>query len=233
MVKIVAAGRGETVAEPSIMQFVISLTGKVSPKVLYLGTLHEDDEDTWRCTGLPYELYGCSVTKVNLWNMSEEEKTYIPDEFERKIFETDILLLSGGHSIPGIAKWTEIGIVDILLDAARKRDLVIAGGSAGALCWFAGSGLNLIPALLVPHYDTDTDYTPSGLFDKWQDTSSCICVDEHAGFVVIDDKATVISSDGHAKCYFMTRNSAPTAIPIEINEVKPLADLGITLRING
>jgi len=268
MVKIVAAGRGETVgmwppearfvicefvlsrilnnnckhfllprnvllAEPTIMQFVIAITGKLSPKVLYLGTLHEDDEDTWKATGLPYELYGCSVTKLNLWNTPEEYKTSIIDVFERKMYETDILLLSGGHSIPGIAKWSSLGLVDILLNAARKRqDLVIAGGSAGALCWFAGTGLNLIPALIIPHYDTGAYYTPSWLLAKWQNTPTCICVDENAGFVVIDDTATVISADGHSKCYVVTRKSAPTAIPMEVNEVKRLAELDIIMPTN-
>jgi hypothetical protein len=212
------------------MQFVIALTGKISPKVLYLGTLHEDDEDTYKVTGFPYELYGCSVTKLNLWHAPEESKSSIIDESERMIYETDILLLSGGHSLPGIAKWTNLGVVDILLNAARKRDdLVIAGGSAGALCWFAGSGLNLIPALIIPHYDTGGYYTPSCLLAKWQNESVCICVDEHAGFVVIDDKATVISADGHAKCYVVTRRSAPTAIPIEINEVRRLVELDILM----
>ena len=138
MVRLVATGRGETIALPSVMQYVISLTGKIETqvKVLYLGTLSEDDEDIWKETALPYQVAGCLVTKINLWNSSEELKSSIIKEVEEQLCDSDILLLSGGRSLPGIRKWKELGIDQLLLDAARQRhDLVLAGGSAGALCW--------------------------------------------------------------------------------------------------
>ena len=81
----------------------------------------------------------------------------------------------------------------------------------------------------MPHYDKGTFLSPKWLLKKYPTVPSCICIDENAGFVVIDDKATVISADGDSKCYVISRKSATTAVPIDIDEVRSLVDLEIIM----
>ena len=73
--------------------------------------------------------------------------------------------------------WRRLGVDEVLLEA-YKRNVVLSGLSAGAICWFrygssdsrkfanpnAGlikiKGLNLFNALYCPHYDVEIDRKP-------------------------------------------------------------------------
>lgn len=81
----------------------------------------------------------------------------------------DALYVGGGNTGAMLARWRETGL-DLVLAAAARRGLVLAGVSAGALCWFeailwdgAGEGFRTIPGLgvlpgsLCPHFSTEPD----------------------------------------------------------------------------
>lgn len=58
----------------------------------------------------------------------------------------DIILVSGGNTLFAYDRWRETG-VDVLLKKAAARGCVLAGGSAGAICWFdAGHSDSADPA---------------------------------------------------------------------------------------
>ena len=53
------------------------------------------------------------------------------------IDSADIIAVSGGNTLFGMARWRQLG-VDRLLRTAWERGAIMVGGSAGAICWFDG-----------------------------------------------------------------------------------------------
>lgn len=192
MINIVAAGKGSTIAHPTIMRNIISLCGKRHPNIVYLGTPSKDSIENWVTTGLPYVNSGYSVTQIHLWNQTHEDKEN--QNVKEILLNADIILVSGGSSKECILKWREHGVDELLLSLVRKKKSpILAGGSAGALCWFGGGyGLGLIPALFVPHFDIN--YVERGIIppdqklQRFPEYYSCICMDENAAIVISSDK---------------------------------------------
>ncbi|RKR76203.1 Type 1 glutamine amidotransferase-like domain-containing protein [Frondihabitans australicus] len=80
----------------------------------------------------------------------------------------DVVWVSGGSVVNLLAVWRAHGLDRVLRDAWR-RGVVLAGGSAGGLCWHTGGvttsygptasavadGLGFVPGSLAVHYDSD------------------------------------------------------------------------------
>lgn len=86
----------------------------------------------------------------------------------------DVVWVSGGSLVNLLAVWRAHGL-DRLLAEAWSRGVVLAGGSAGALCWHEGGttssfgpgisavrdGIGLVPGSLAVHYDSDPKRRPA------------------------------------------------------------------------
>ncbi|MGM9951658.1 MAG: Type 1 glutamine amidotransferase-like domain-containing protein [Lysinibacillus sp.] len=94
--------------------------------------------------------------------------------------EQDILYVGGGNTQFMLKKWREAGF-DALLKNAYQQGTVLAGISAGAMCWFDvclcelddGSyeevqGLGLLAGTFCPHYQ---EPKRKEAFDEWQTRS--------------------------------------------------------------
>lgn len=99
-------------------------------------------------------------------------------EIERRIFSADILYVGGGNTLAMMRLWRRLG-VDRLLRAAYEQGIVLAGISAGAICWFESGhsdsmsfydpqrweyirvkGLGLVRGIHCPHYNGRTRGVP-------------------------------------------------------------------------
>ena len=89
------------------------------------------------------------------------------------IMEKDILYVGGGNTKNLLALWKDWGL-DQILRRAWESGKVLAGISAGSICWFEegltdsyGSGLKPLPCLgflrgsNCPHYDGESERRPS------------------------------------------------------------------------
>lgn len=90
------------------------------------------------------------------------------------ILRQDVVWVSGGSLLNLLAVWRAHGLDEILAEAWRSG-VVLAGGSAGALCWHEGGttasrgpgigaladGLGLLPGSLAVHYDSDPHRRPA------------------------------------------------------------------------
>lgn len=112
----------------------------------------------------------------------------------------DMLYLGGGNTGRTLARWRAAGLDTVLADAAR-RGLLLAGVSAGAVCWFervlwdgAGEGFRVIPGLgLLPgsccaHFSTEPDRSAA--------YRAHVAAGLLPGGVAIDDGAAVLFDDG-------------------------------------
>jgi dipeptidase E len=115
------------------IRFVADLTHKSNPKICFFPTAAADDEHAigyWfrLCEDLPVTP---SVLQTFI-SSSPEQKT-----FEEEILGSDAIIVGGGNTLNMIAIWKAQGI-DTILRKAYDRGIILAGGSAGSLCWFTG-----------------------------------------------------------------------------------------------
>jgi peptidase E len=97
----------------------------------------------------------------------------LPDLREH-LLRQDVVWVSGGSLVNLLAVWRAHGLDRVLAEAWR-HGVVLAGGSAGALCWHEGGttssfgpgisavadGLGLVPGSLAVHYDSDPHRRPA------------------------------------------------------------------------
>ena len=178
------------------IQEIIRLTGKVRPKICYLPTASGDSEQgIIRWYELVHDLsVEPSVQKV--WISSYNQKK----SFEEVLLNVDAIVVGGGNTLNMMAIWKAQGI-DKVLKKALEKGIVLAGGSAGSLCWFDNGttdsrpaelsvveGLGFLPFSHCPHYHSEEYRRPlyfknieNGIFK--------------AGYAM-DDKAGIVFKNG-------------------------------------
>ncbi len=178
--------------------YIARMTGKERPKVCFVPTASADNPYgiiRWyeRCRDLPLEPY---VLKV--WISSYSTKTSFADY----LLGMDAIIVGGGNTLNMLAIWHAQGI-DTVLAEAYRRGIILAGGSAGSLCWFAEGttdsrpgqlttihGLGLLPWSHSPHYHSEGPRRPMYM-EKIQSG-------EYRPGYAIDDGAAVIFRNGKA-----------------------------------
>ena len=154
--------------DKEFIKYVAGLTKKTNPKICYVPTASADNPYGivgWyaNCAELPVHPY---VLRTFL-NASPEQKTF--DEF---IMSMDAIIVGGGSTLNMIAIWKAQGIDTVLMKAYNKG-IVLAGGSAGSLCWFTGgysdsrpkqlsivNGLGFLNFSHCPHYHSEPSRKP-------------------------------------------------------------------------
>ncbi len=131
---IVAIGGGEirTRGTTDIDREIIRLSNREHPKILFIPTASSDSE---RYCQRFAEHFGkflkCKTDVLLLLDAPPSAR-----EIERKIFSANIVYVGGGNTLYMMRVWRRLG-VDQLLRAAYHDGIVLAGISAGAICWFA------------------------------------------------------------------------------------------------
>lgn len=200
--------------QKSFIRQVIALTGKPKPKICFLPTATADNPSyqlAWYelCRDLPVEAY-----TLNVWvNSSPEQKT-----FEERLMGMDAVIVGGGNTLNMIAIWKAQGI-DTVLRNAYNKGTVMAGGSAGSLCWFTAgysdsrpkalsivNGLNFLPFSHCPHYHSEPSrkplYITAMLTGRLPPGYAC---DDKAGILFLNEKySKSITLDPDSHCYFLS-----------------------------
>jgi dipeptidase E len=147
-------------------RFVLSLTGKEVPRICFLPTASGDPRD--QVTRF-YERFGdwpCEPSMLSLFNLGRDRIDPIAH-----ILSQDALYVGGGSMRNMLAIWREHGIEDAMR-TAWERGIVLAGLSAGAMCWFEGGvsmsggapeivhGIGLLPGSLSVHLDGESERLP-------------------------------------------------------------------------
>lgn len=131
--KIYAAGSGlDMLSQPETVAEIIELSGKLNPRLLYLGTATYDDPSAAQTQTAAFLDAGAVVTSLAVAWLSP------PLDEMRALFEAaDIVLVSGGNTLFARDRWVKLGI-DALMWAATINGTVMCGGSAGGIVWFDG-----------------------------------------------------------------------------------------------
>lgn len=129
---IVAIGGGdlgnrETFA---IDRFIVELAGKPAPKALFIPTASGDAEEYCNDFADIYgKALGCNSDTLLLLSRDQDES-----RIREKILNADLIYVGGGYTPRMMEVWHKLG-VDRLLESANRQGTVLAGISAGAICW--------------------------------------------------------------------------------------------------
>ena len=130
---IVAIGGGSMIegATRSIDEHIVHLTGKKNPRALFIPTASSDDPLYWENFQKIYgDKLGCRPEVLFLLKRKISKK-----EIHDKIERADLIYVGGGNTLKMMRRWRLLG-VDILLKKAWNSGTIMAGTSAGAICWF-------------------------------------------------------------------------------------------------
>ncbi len=136
------------------------------PRLCFIGTATGDDP---RFIGSYHAAFDdhADVTHLGLFDRDVVD-------IEAFLVDHDAIYVGGGNTASLLAVWRAHG-VDAALHAAHRDGVVLAGRSAGSICWFdAGTtdsygpplaavhgGLGLIPGSHSPHYDGEPERRPT------------------------------------------------------------------------
>jgi dipeptidase E len=157
-------------AEPSVLDdYVLSLSPAREPRVCLLPTAGGDSEEQIRRFKIAFGDRLCEPSVVSLFRLELEPMT-----LREHLLSQHVIYVGGGSMINLLALWRAHGI-DATLREAWQAGIVLAGLSAGAMCWFeAGitkgmarprpvAGLGFLPGSASVHYDGEPDRRPAYL----------------------------------------------------------------------
>ena len=224
--RIVAIG-GCDIGEPSpdapLFRYLIGLTGKTRPEVCYIPTASGENRDHiiafYQRFGHSVGGLGCSVRHLTFFNPPVADlRSYL--------LACDLIFVGGGNTKSMLALWRGWG-VDEMLREAWQRGIVLAGVSAGAICWFEQGITDSIPGPLTeldclgflkgsacPHFDGEPERRPT--FHRMLREGAILpgyAADDHAALVFEGETlARVVRTTPTARAYHLTRDAAGASV---------------------
>jgi peptidase E len=150
-----------------LLRFALWLAGRERPRLCYLGTASGDSDIGLRA------FYGaCAGEAVEPSHLQLFTMPNVADPAAHLLAQ-DVIWVGGGSVANLLAVWRVHGL-DAVMREAWERGIVLAGVSAGSICWHVGGptdsfdpqlrgvtdGLGLLPYSNGVHYDTETRRRP-------------------------------------------------------------------------
>jgi dipeptidase E len=212
--QIVAMGGGGFSMEPdnpALDHFVLSLARRENPSVCFLATASGDAQSYIDSFYDAFRKLPCRPTHVPLFARTPDLTT--------ALLEQDVIYVGGGNTKSMLAVWREWEI-PALLRRAWQAGTVLAGISAGAICWFetgltdsSGSGLYQLSGLgflagaCCPHYDGEAERRPAlhRLIENGTIPTALALDDGAAAHFINGSLANIVSSRAEARAYRVER----------------------------
>jgi peptidase E len=162
---VALGGLGEDGEAGVLIRFVLGLTGKERPRVCLIPTASAERPEL--IVTFYEELSGfaeCSHLSFFPWP---------PEGLRELVLSQDALFVTGGNTANMLAIWRAHGF-DQIVREAWEQGIVLAGSSAGMICWFEAGvtdafgpqldgmrdGLGFLPGSACPHYDGEERRRP-------------------------------------------------------------------------
>ncbi len=165
---IVAMGGGGFLmgADAPLDDWLLSLTGKKRPKVCFVPTASGDGG--WHITRF-HEAFSAARAEATHLSLFRRQIA----DLKSFLLEQDLVYVAGGNTANMLAVWRLHGFHKAL-QAAWESGVVLAGPSAGGMCWFEGgltdsfgpaltpigNGLGFLSGSFCPHYSNEPSRRP-------------------------------------------------------------------------
>ncbi len=199
---------------------VLGLTGKNRPRVCLVETASGDDVAYYAALYEAFNAAGCEVTDLRLF----PQPSGSPDE---RLGGSDLVWVGGGSVANLLALWRLHG-VDEAMRAAWESGTILAGVSAGSLCWHTGgttdsfgpllqpvtNGLGLVPFANGVHYDSESQRRPllQQLMREGVLSPRAIATDDHVGVLYENDEPVEVLTD-----FAVDPTTGPAAYYLELS----------------
>jgi dipeptidase E len=168
--QIIAMGGGGFSMEPENLlldRYVLSVAAVTQPKVCFVGTASGDAQTYVDKFYAAFRTLPCTPKDLSLFKPPTAD-------LRSFVFEQDVIYVGGGNTRALLVLWREWGL-DAILREAWLSGIVMAGISAGSICWFQ-QGLSdsvipgdlapldcagLLPGSNCPHYDGEPERRPA------------------------------------------------------------------------
>ena len=162
---VAAGGLGDDGAAGQLIRFVLELSGKERPRVCLVPTASSELPDFMVRFYSELSPYAeCSHVSFFPWPR---------EDVRDHVLSRDVIFVSGGNTANMLAVWRVHGFDEILREA-WEAGIVLAGSSAGMICWFEAGvtdsfgpqlegmrdGLGFLAGSACPHYDGEERRRP-------------------------------------------------------------------------
>lgn len=150
---------------PLVDRYILAQSGRKNPKVCYVPTASGDSDI---CISWFYDFFrnqDCQPSHLSLFKPPTRD-------LEGYVMDKDIIYVGGGNTKNLLVLWKEWGL-DVILRKAWEQGIVLAGISAGSICWFEEgvtdsygdkleplNCLGFLEGSNCPHYDGEEDRRP-------------------------------------------------------------------------
>jgi peptidase E len=163
-------GGGGFLMEPENLlldRFILSTAAASHPKVCFVGTASGDAASFSDRFYAAFRTLACVPTELSLFKPPTAD-------LRSFVLEQDVIYVGGGNTRNLLALWREWGL-DSILREAWQSGIVMAGISAGSICWFQQGlsdsvipnhrapldCLGFLPSSNCPHYDGESERRPA------------------------------------------------------------------------
>ena len=150
----------------ALERYILAAAGTERPKVCFIPTASGDDIAYTRNFYQTYAQLNTLPKHLSLF-------TRTPADLRAYLLDCDVIHVGGGNTRSMLAVWRHWGL-DVILREAWERGIVLAGSSAGMLCWFACGvtdsvddsltvcdGLGFLSGSACPHFNGERDRRPA------------------------------------------------------------------------
>ena len=206
IIAIGGGGFGRNPNKPVIEDYIVNLSNTNKPKITFFPTASAEDTNYIVNFYTAFAKLSCNAEHISLF-----KKT--PD-LESITKNSDIIYIGGGNTKSMLAVFREWNLDSLILNA-YKNGTILAGVSAGAICWFTkgitdswAHGLkvldcmNVIDGVCCPHYDGEANRRPSvEKFLKNNLIDECLCIEDGAAVHFENEKIK------HAISFYNNKNA--------------------------
>jgi len=203
---VIAIGGGMMMPENNVplhLDYALRLTGKREPRICVLNTAAGDDP---RLTMYLYDRFAGHPARVSHLALFPMPNVADPADL---LLSQDVIFVGGGSVANMLAVWRVHGL-DVIMRKAWHAGIVMAGSSAGGICWFEGGttdsfgrelrpftdGLGMLAGSFCPHYNSESGRRP--LYHRLiadGTLSGGIACDDGVGAHFTDDELTEVIAD--------------------------------------
>ena len=193
IIAIGGGGFGRSPGEGLIEKYILDQSKKKVPNICFIPTATGDNEAYKVNFYSTFSKLDCSPAHLDFFKRTPN--------LQDLILNQDIIFVGGGNTKSMLAVWKDWEL-DILLNEAYEKGVIMSGVSAGAICWFdqgitdswsedlkVTDCLGFVRGACCPHYDEEPQRKPSlkkFLLEKV--LNSCYAVEGGCALHIQDEK---------------------------------------------
>ena len=194
-----------------IEDYVLRLTGKPRPKVCFLATASGDSPDYLLKY---YSAFAAGRAEASHLPLFGAPRT----DLREFLLAQDAIYVGGGNTANMLAVW-RVHKIDQFLREAYVRGVILAGWSAGMICWFEAGvtdsfgplaplrdGLGFLAGSACPHFDGEAQRRPTYHRLVEEGFPAGVAADDNAALHFLDEKLhRCVAATETAGCYRVER----------------------------